>query len=64
MFTKQQLIEHIGGSYSEIAKKLGYKHRRADNNIARLPDLLTERQQDAIMFRMRAKRIKIPVEWR
>lgn len=64
MITKQQLIEYLGGSAIKAANSLGYKHKRADNNINRLPDVLTDKQSDAIILRMKAKRIKVPHEWK
>lgn len=63
MITRQQLLDYLGGTYSSVAHKLGYKNKRADNNIRQLPDVLTERQRDAIILRMKAKRIKVPASW-
>jgi hypothetical protein len=63
MITKNDLLSHLGGTYSNCARKLGYSGPRADNNISRLPEVLTDRQAAAIMLRMKAKRIKIPPEW-
>ena len=45
------------------AIRLGYNSTRPDNNIIRLPEVLTKRQADAIIMRMKAKRIKVPPEW-
>lgn len=45
------------------ACRLGYDTIRPDNNITRLPDVLTKRQLDVIIMRMRAKREKIPAHW-
>lgn len=45
------------------ACRLGYDTIRPDNNITRLPDVLTKRQLDVIIMRLRAKREKIPPRW-
>lgn len=63
MITKQDLLNNLGGTYSNVARKLGYVGIRADNNISRLPDVLTDRQLDVIFMRMKANRIKIPPHW-
>jgi hypothetical protein len=63
MVTKQQILNHMGGTCSNVARKLGYAGPRADNNISRLPDVLTDKQISAIVMRMRAKRIKVPEYW-
>lgn len=63
MITKQDLLDNLGGTYSNVAKKLGYTGFRADNNISRLPDVLTHRQIRVIIMRMKANRIKVPKEW-
>ena len=63
MITKQDLLNHLGGTYTNVARKLGYAHVRADNNISRLPGVLTERQLAVIIMRMRARRIKVPAHW-
>ncbi len=60
---KQTLIDYLGGTPSKAAKMLDYSHKRADNNITRLPDDLTARQITVIIMRMRAKRIPVPKEW-
>lgn len=63
MITKQNLLDHLGGTYTNVARKLGYKGFRADNNITRLPDVLTDNQVGVILMRMRARRIKVPASW-
>lgn len=63
MITKQELLEYLGGTHSSVARKLGYTGKRADNNIIRLPDILTNRQRDIVFMRMKAMRIKIPLHW-
>ena len=63
MVTKQNLLDYLGGTYSNVARKLGYVGIRGDNNISRLPDVLTDRQLGVIKMRMLAKRIKIPNHW-
>ena len=60
---KQELIDLLGGTTSKAAKRLGYTGWRADNNVSRLPDTLTERQSRVIIMRLKAKRIKYPNEW-
>jgi len=64
MITKQDLLNNLGGTYSNVARKLGYVGNRADNNISRLPDILTDRQIAVIFMRMKAARIKIPNAWK
>lgn len=61
---KKKLIELLGGTNTTAARALGYSGLRADNNISRLPDVLTERQSASIVLRMKANRIKVPVEWK
>lgn len=63
MITKQDLLNNLGGTYSNVARKLGYTGFRADNNISRLPSVLTEKQVAVILMRMRARRIKVPAGW-
>lgn len=66
MVTKAQILDYLGGekkSCGEVARKLGYKHPRSDNNIRNLPDVLSEGQADAIIMRMKANRIKVPKHW-
>ena len=63
MITRQQLLNYCGGTYANVARKLGYKGPRADNNIRQLPDILTDRQAGVIIMRMKAKRIAVPKEW-
>lgn len=63
MITKQSLLDNLGGTHSKVARKLGYVGNRADNNIIRLPDILTERQANVIIMRMKAKRIPVPKDW-
>lgn len=63
MITKQKILNYLGGTHSKVARRLGYKGPRADNNIIRLPDILTPRQCDSIILRMKAKRIPVPKEW-
>lgn len=63
MITKQDLLNRLGGTYTNVAHNLGYTGFRPDNNISRLPDVLTDRQAGVIRMRMKAKRIKIPKEW-
>lgn len=46
-----------------MARKLGYKHARSDNNLRKLPDILTTSQATAIVLRMKANRIKVPKHW-
>ena len=60
---KQDLITYLGGTAMTAAIRLGYNSTRPDNNIIRLPEVLTKRQADAIIMRMKAKRIKVPPEW-
>lgn len=64
MVTKQDLLNHLGGTYSNVARKLGYIGFRADNNISRLPDILTDRQIKVVILRMKARRIKVPKGWK
>lgn len=61
-YTKQQLIEYLGGTPVLAAKKLGYDGYRGENNIYSLPDVLTARQCRVIVMRMKAARIKVPKE--
>ena len=63
MITKNDLLNYLGGTNINCARKLGYTGTRADNNINRLPDILTKRQLDAIIVRMKVKRIKVPPHW-
>ena len=63
MITKLELINYLGGSNSSAAKELGYTGYRADNNVSRLPYVLTDRQLGVIIMRMRSRRIKVPTEW-
>jgi predicted GIY-YIG superfamily endonuclease len=60
---KQDLLALFNGSSSYAAKKLGYDGTRADNNIIRLPEILSIRQAEKIILRMKANRIKIPKHW-
>lgn len=59
---KQDLIDYLGGTPSEAAKRLGYSGYRADNNITRLPVKLTPKQCDVIIMRMKANKIRLPQE--
>lgn len=63
MIKKSELIEYLGGTSVRAAHSLGYTCYRAENNINRLPDVLTERQVNLVIMRMKAKRIKVPVHW-
>lgn len=61
-YTKQALIDYLGGNTVLAAKKLGYDGHRGENNIYSLPDVLTTRQCKVIVMRMKAARIKVPKE--
>jgi uncharacterized SAM-dependent methyltransferase len=63
MIKKADLIKLLGGSPVNVAARLGYDGIRADNNITRLPDVLTKRQDAVIIMRMKAKRIAVPDKW-
>ena len=63
MIKKSELIEYLGGSAMNAGCRLGYDHIRPDNNIIRLPDVLTKRQAGVIIMRMRANNIPIPRKW-
>jgi len=63
MITKDKLIAYFGTAQI-AAEQLGYGAVRGDNNITRLPDVLTKRQASAILMRMRAANIKIPKGWK
>ena len=63
MIKKSELIEYLGGTAMNAACRLGYDTIRPDNNITRLPDVLTKRQDKVIIMRMKAKRIAVPDGW-
>lgn len=63
MITKDMLHKLLGKSNADVAKRLGYTGYRADNNISRLPAILTNRQARVIIMRMRAENIKVPKSW-
>lgn len=63
MIKKSDLIEYLGGTPMNAACRLGYDTIRPDNNITRLPKILTAQQEKVIRMRMKSKRIKIPAEW-
>jgi hypothetical protein len=63
MIKKSELIKYLGGTAMNAACQLGYDVIRPDNNITRLPDILTKRQQGVILMRMKANRIPIPDKW-
>lgn len=63
MIKKAELIKLLGGSSVTVASRLGYEGIRADNNISRLPDVLTKRQASVVIMRMKAKRIAVPAGW-
>lgn len=63
MIKKIDLIKRLGGTAMIAAVRLGYNTARPDNNITRLPDILTKRQTAVIIMRMKAKRIAVPTRW-
>ena len=63
MIKKTSLIKYLGGTAMIAAYRLGYDTIRPDNNITRLPDVLTKRQATVIIMRMKANRIDIPAGW-
>lgn len=64
MIKKSELIEYLGGTAMSAGCMLGYDCIRPDNNITRLPTVLTKRQAGVIIMRMKAAGIRIPRKWR
>lgn len=60
--TKTELMKQLGNpSAIEAAKLLGYKDRQS---IYQLPEVLTDRQYQAVIMRMKAHGIAVPAEWK
>lgn len=59
--SKTELIKQLGNpSAIKAAQMLGYKDRQS---IYQLPEVLTDRQSQAVIMRMKANGIKVPAEW-